>query len=297
MSYNRLDFDTDEEFLNFFLRFRADLLEGVRQATLCSPQVTFDLARQWFLSLLDRTPTPSLNEWEAVSLFLEAVCSRAGPSVQGGIQLLERLLSHQWPNSDPFILSELLSCLSSLFLFVQLDPTRLLQPVLDRILAPLLIEADLKQKSPGIRELRRHSCSLLIKISTQCPTVLLSGLDYLRAGIDRLSPSLGKMELCSLQEALMVISNQMGSIQQQSELIGHLIRPYAEKWNTWGASPAFSSATDFMRLVGLIPSPGAGPEEEEVIGQNRAELSACAQFFFVVLRRCKMRDEPKPGLS
>lgn len=78
-------------------------------------------------------------------MFADAVCSRAGPTVieqhpAVGIQLLERCLSwSSWSSVEPTVLSEALSCLSALFVFVQLDPGRLLRPVLDRILQTLML--------------------------------------------------------------------------------------------------------------------------------------------------------------
>lgn len=289
----RLDFDSEEEAIAFYLKYRAELLEGVRQASACAPQVAFDLARHWLTSQLDQgqVATASVASWEAMALLLEAICSRAGPSVAGGVQLLERLLAYAWPD-DANVLSELLSCLSALFIFVQLDPARLLKPVLDRILSPLVLE----DKTRAVRDLRRHACSLLVKISLQCPAVLLSAFDYLKDGVDRLTPVLGRMELVTLKEALLVISNQLGHVQLQSQFIGQVICSSAEKWNSFGAT-AFSSVADFMRFAGLLLPEGAGPEQEEAAGQNRAELTACTQLFVAVVRRCKVTEGPHPAAS
>lgn len=63
-------------------------------------------------------------EWEAVSVVLDSVLSRIlhvteRPSVQTGLRLLEECLRIE--SRDPLILSILLSCISSLFVFLSMS--------------------------------------------------------------------------------------------------------------------------------------------------------------------------------
>lgn len=45
--YDRLDFDSAEEFFSVYIKFRADLLDSVRQVALNCPLVAFELAQRW----------------------------------------------------------------------------------------------------------------------------------------------------------------------------------------------------------------------------------------------------------
>lgn len=298
-TYDQMDFDSDEEFNSFHLKLRAELLDGVRLATLLAPAVAFSYAQQWLLSQLE-SPTPIFVEWEALSFFLDAVANRV-KEAPTGTQLLERCLAYQ--SNDASILSELLSFISALFTFAQNDPSRLVQPVLDRIFASLVFNEPGERTNDGrskiVRNLRRHACSLLVKISLQHAGLLVQQFNYIKANVERLSriqddSQLSRMEIVSLQESLLIISNQFGNFQMQSDFIGEVIRPAADQWAAMG--PAFNSAQDFVSFIGVDRLP-VEPASEDVCGRNRSELLACTQLFLTVLKRCKtsnnlMKEHP-----
>jgi exportin-5 len=295
-AYDGMDFDSDEEFTSFHQRLRADLVEAVRLATVLAPSVTFCYAQQWLLSQLDN-PNSVLSEWEALSLFLDAVACKA-KEAPSGPQLLERCLVYQ--STDPAILSELLSCISALFVYVHHDPQRLLQPVLDRIFSSVLFSGPGQSKDNRtkiVRNVRRHACSLMVKISMQHPGLLAQQFDYVKSSVERLSKTqddsqLSRMEVVTLQEALLIISNQFTNFQMQCDLIGEVIRPAVEQWTAM--SPAFNSAQEFMSFIGL-DRPPVEPSAEDVHGRNRSELLASASVFWAVLKRCKTSTDPLKG--
>lgn len=288
-AFDQMDFDSDEEFTAFHQKLRCELLEAVRLATVLAPAVTFCYAQQWLLSQLDN-PSPILAEWEALTLFLDAVSSRA-KEAPAGSQLLERCLAYQ--TTDPNIVSEHLSCISALFVYVHHDPQRLLQPVFDRIFATVVFNEPGQSKDSRtkiVRNVRRHAGSLLIKMSLQHPALLAQQFEYLKTNVERLSRTqddtqLSRNEIMVLQEALLIISNQFTNFQMQCDLIGEIIRPASEQWIA--LSPAcFNSAQEFLSFTGL-DRPPADPSVEDSYGRNRSELLACTSVFLAILKRCR----------
>ena len=141
-AYSRLDFESDEDFSTFLHRFRVDLLDSVRLATLIAPAVTFAYAEHWLCQQLTKAApselctaqSPSVLEWEAIAVFLDCVVSKSlasaviedCPSTPDfavvGLRLLESCLRYE--SRDPLIVSGLLSCISAMFIFVKQDPMR-----------------------------------------------------------------------------------------------------------------------------------------------------------------------------
>lgn len=118
----------------FFYRCRTDILEIFRQSTLITPLVTFAYCEHWLMLRLRKTAgerstscsiqDPAYLEWEAISVVLEGVLSRIlhvteRPPVQTGLRLLEDCLRVE--TRDPLILSVLLGCISSLFVFLSMS--------------------------------------------------------------------------------------------------------------------------------------------------------------------------------
>ena len=234
-AYSRLDFESDDEFSPVMQRLRVDLLDALRSATLISPEVTYNCVQNWLQSQLTKpvsgelctASSPTFLEWEALTAMLDCVvgvvsrtflkqkdanAAKALPA--GGLQLLDRCLVYDSP--DPLIASVLLSCISAMFVFVHQDTSRL-QPVLRKVLTAMVFTLPGQTKesrSRTVRNVRRHACSLMVKISRQFPTLLLPAFDYLKSSIEELSQTheaaqLSRMERVTLQEALLLISNQV----------------------------------------------------------------------------------------
>ena len=73
--FAQLDFDSDEELITFRLRFRSEMLEACRLASALEPQLAFDCASRWLITVLDASLTTAapVAEWEALPYFLDSV--------------------------------------------------------------------------------------------------------------------------------------------------------------------------------------------------------------------------------
>lgn len=73
--FAQIDFDSDEEIVSFRQRFRSEMLEASRLATVLAPQLAFDCASRWLINILDASQTSAapVAEWEALPHFLDSV--------------------------------------------------------------------------------------------------------------------------------------------------------------------------------------------------------------------------------
>jgi exportin-5 len=134
-AYICLDFDCEEEYMQFVSRSRNDFLDIFRHSTLVAPIYTFSYCEGWLQRRLDisNTETTQTNctitdpiylEWEAIVAALDGVLSRIllvteRPSIINGLRLLEKCVMIK--TNDPLIYSILLSCISSLFVFLSMS--------------------------------------------------------------------------------------------------------------------------------------------------------------------------------
>jgi AraC-like DNA-binding protein len=76
-AYACLDYDSEEEFAQFFHQCRSELLQAFRQATLVAPLVTFAYVEEWLATRIQKSMTEQATEcnyqsatyleWEALS--------------------------------------------------------------------------------------------------------------------------------------------------------------------------------------------------------------------------------------
>lgn len=253
-AYTCCDFDSEEDYLQFVPRFRVDLLDIFRQSTLVAPLYTFSYCEHWLNRRFELTNTEKLAtcsimdpiylEWEAVVAVLDGVLSRIllvteRPSIINGLRLLEKCLLVK--TDDPLIYSVLLSCISSLFVFlsmsaagnVAVNGVQLLPPVLDKIFSAIIFNLpsssslssqDHQQalRSAAIKNLRRHAASSIVKIALKYPLLLLPIFDQIHTTINRIGneSNLSNMEKLLLQEALLIISNHFCEFERQQFFIG-----------------------------------------------------------------------------
>jgi len=288
-SYSQLDFDNDEEFLAFFLKYRLCILENVRVVATAQPLLPLTLLDQWLRSTISK-PSPDMTDLEAISTLLDSTFSKlvkieqVQPVSHLAVPLLQLLLSH--PSTSPSILSELLSCISALFSVVLLAPDAL-SPILTRIFIPLSTPSD---HSKEIRTLRRHSCSLLVKLGTKFPAILLPSFTFLQGEIFRLNTAglLSKMEHCTLMEALVIISNQLGNYDRQAIFLGELLGPVLDQLRSLEA--AYRDPALFMEFVGLTSAPVVSDKKVDngdQFGQNRSSIIMIINMVLAVTRRAE----------
>lgn len=315
-AYCLADYDSVEEFNVFLHRFRTDLLEGFRQATMVAPLVTFTYVQQWLTAKITKGMAnlryqsdqndPQYLEWEALAQALDSVVSRIllineRPSVQTGLQLLELCLGYS--PQDPWLLSALLSCISALFVFLSMSTGSMAMPgvailprVLEKIFAALVFEAPGETKgtrSRAAKNVRRHAASLMVKISLKYPLLLLPVFEQIHTmvrGLAREPSPLSKMETTLLYEALLLISNHFCDYERQTRFVAEIIGDASAKFIALG-SESFKGPLELMRFVGLDRQPVENIAEDPA-GHNRSDLMICICTILCVVKRCSIPDDP-----
>lgn len=240
-------------------------------------------------------------------MVLDSVLSRIlmvneRPSVQSGLLILEECLRIE--SRDPLILSIVLTCISSLFVFLSMSSCQitagnciamtgvsLLPRVLEKIFACVIFQEP--SQPIATKNLRRHSGSLLVKLSIKYPLLLLPVFDQINSTIKNLvaqqTGSLSKMEQNLLQEALLVISNHFGDYERQTAYVSEIIVQSNTVWTS--TSPALDSAREFMRFVG-IDKPPVTDAQLDPNWTNRTNLMHALNTVLGVVKRCSWPDDP-----
>ncbi|XP_011697743.1 PREDICTED: exportin-5 [Wasmannia auropunctata] len=315
-TYCLVDYDSEEEFNVFLHRFRMDLLEGFRHATMVAPLVTFTYVQQWLTAKItkgmanlqyksDQNDREYL-EWEALAQALDSVVSRIllineRPSVQTGLQLLELCLSYS--PQDPWLLSALLSCISALFVFLSMSTGSMAMPgvailprVLDKIFAALVFEApgeNERNRSRATKNVRRHAASLMVKISLKYPLLLLPVFEQIHTMVRSLTrePSpLSRMESVMLYEALLLISNHFCDYERQTRFVTEVIGDASSKFIAMGTE-WFEGPLELMQFVGL-DRPPVEDMLEDPVRRNRSDLMMCICTVLSVVKRCSIPEDP-----
>lgn len=214
------------------------------------------------------------------------------PSGESGLKLLQLCLTYE--TTDPLILSTLLSCISGLFVFIRLVPS-VLPDILNKIFSALTFSLPGQTKdsrSRAVKNVRRHGCSLMVKIARSYPDILIEAFDFINGVVDSLSHNpqeLSQMEKVTLQEALLIINNHFHNFDKQSSFINKVLSPVSVIWVEM--KQAFSSPLDFMSFVGLDKAP-VEPSENDVNGQNRAQIIFCVNLTLAVIKRSEFPSDP-----
>lgn len=289
-AYARMDFETDEEFVSFFGRYRIVLAEVVKLVSATSPVIPYQFTHEWLLSILASGVNPTLYlELDAIQWLLDAILSKLTgqdeltPVLGPAMDLLKQCLDYK--ASDPLLKSVLLSCISSLFVVVTVTPAALM-PVLNTVFACITYGGDLSQPMPDdVKALRRHGCALLVKMGSRYPATLVPVFDHLRSTIVSelyRRKALHNMEYVTLVEALVLVSNEQCNYQAQASFINSLAEPVIAQLRLLEAP--ISNAQAFMHHVGLDGSP--------VDANNRGELAFCIHFLLAVCRRAQVPGDP-----
>ncbi|XP_076464074.1 exportin-5-like [Babylonia areolata] len=301
--FSRIDFDSDEDFLAFFTKYRCDMVETIRSLTLLSPELTFSLASQWLQKELQKPvpadpqpcclSSPEYLEWEALTVFMESVMMRLFqsdktlPDVSLGIDLLNQLLTYQ--NQDPLIQSCVLSCMSALFPFLRHSP-KALPAVLEMIFASVVFTLPGQTKSTrsrAVKNVRQHACSVLVKICKEYPDILSPQFEHLYVcikNIDADPDQLSQMERCILIEALIIVSNQFADFDRQSAFIAEVLAPVKQLWVSPQFTEAFSHPAKLMAYIGLDQKP-VQPSSADTCGINRSHIMYCVNMILACMKR------------
>lgn len=321
-TYASMDYDSEEEFISFFNRCRSDILDSYRQITLIAPSVTYGYVERWLTIRLQKSVTenhrtdgnildPVYMEWDALAQALDSILSRIlmvneRPPVANGLALLELCLSFE--TSDPLILSTLLSCISALFVFLSMSSCQitagncvamtgvsLLPRVLDKIFAALVFNEHgqtTETRSRAVKNVRRHAASLMVKIGHKYPLLLLPVFDQINTTVQRLAQNpdqLSKLELITMQESLLLISNHFCDYERQTKFIYETMSLGLAQWNV--IAPVLKSAFDFMDYIGLNKPP-VEPNSNDLYGQQRGNILRSVHTVLAIVKRCSWPDDP-----
>lgn len=306
-SYSLLDFDTDEEFNIFFGKYRIIIVECIKLISSDSPLLPFQYVELWMKQLLSQpldfgkqskdgkcvTSSPVYLELEAIATILDAIISKRTreqlqPIMMPALALAQMCLEYQC-NEDAVLTSVILSCISSLFIVIGHNPDTLLMPTLNKIFSCITFVDSRQQPgtptSDPVKMLRRHACSLMVKLGTRQPKVLLPLFDRLRDTIleMRSQGRIHQMEFSSLVEALVLISNEYQNFQVQSQFIKTVCEPVVKQLAS--LEPAFRDAASFMDFVGLTKPAPANETAAEPHATNRSDINFCVIFILSVCRR------------
>ncbi|KAG5676757.1 hypothetical protein PVAND_006566 [Polypedilum vanderplanki] len=323
-AYTCLDFDSEEDYLQFIPRFRVDLLDIFRQSTLIAPLYTFSYCEHWLNRRLDLANSEKLTscsimdpvylEWEAVVAVLDGVLSRIllvteRPSILSGLGLLKKCLTVK--TDEPLIYSVLLSCISSLFVFLSMSASgniagngvQLLPPVLEKIFSAILFTLPVSEdpqslKSAAVKNLRRHAASSIVKIALKYPLLLLPIFEQINTTVKSLcaekDSNLSNWEKLLLQEALLIISNHFCEFERQQLFVAEIIRPAIQMWQN--ISMHLKMPNLFIEFVGLSKSTSNQTNfrtiDEDVHYKNRQTVLLALNTVLGVIKRCQCPDDP-----
>ncbi|KAF6200266.1 hypothetical protein GE061_006569 [Apolygus lucorum] len=314
-AYSVLDYDAEDEFNGFFHRYRVELVDTFKQATLVAPLVTYSYVERWLEAQIQKTIASSsaepctlssqiYREWDALSIAMDAVLSKLvmakeRPDVLSGLHLLDLCLALE--PTDPLVMSAMLSCISALFVFLSMAPLETtsvyLPRVLDKIFATLVFTLPgepKNQRSRSVKNLRRHAASLMVKIAQKYPLLLLpvfSRIHGIVASLQSKPHILSSMEALCLQEALLLISNHLCDYERESRFVGEVVTPITQPWLLLTSS-AFVSTANFMGYIGL-DKPPVEPGSDDTTGQNRSQISRCLGILLAVVKRCMWPTDPE----
>uniref|UniRef100_A0A6Q2Z149 Exportin-5 n=1 Tax=Esox lucius TaxID=8010 RepID=A0A6Q2Z149_ESOLU len=315
--YSRHDFDSDEDFNTFFNSFRAQQGEVVRNACRIVPLEAFQIAAEWLRYQIS-TPidigtitaeglcsilSPSAVQWDAMTFFTESVVAQIFKNVEDeklpvdqGIELLQAVLNYN--TRDPLILSCVLTNVSALFPFVTHRPQFLTlvlilsnpQSDLSRFQAP---------RTRAVKNVRRHACSSIIKMSRGYPQFLLPCFDMLYDHVKKLFSNealLTQMEKCALMEALVLVSNQFKDYAKQKAFLEELMATVVVRWTSEEMRRVLCDPALFLAFVGADQQVPVG--SEDTTGINRSRLSFCVYTILGVVKRARWPsdlEEAKAG--
>uniref|UniRef100_G3NZC5 Exportin-5 n=1 Tax=Gasterosteus aculeatus aculeatus TaxID=481459 RepID=G3NZC5_GASAC len=275
LPFPRLDFHP--ETTTRVATFRAQQGEVVRIACRMVPLEAFQIAAEWLqyqiTSPIDTGAatsktaeglctllSPSLVQWDAMTVFLECVVPQIFRNVaeeklpiDQSMELLQATLNYD--TKDPLILSCVLTNISALFPFIKQRP-HLLPQVLYKLFNAITFEVSQESKAPrtrAVKNVRRHACFSIIKICRDHPQYLLPSFDLFYNHVKKLLSSDGTlthMEKCLLMESLVLISNQFKDFAKQKAFLDELMASVVSDWTSEEMRQVLSDPAVFLSFVG-----------------------------------------------
>uniref|UniRef100_T1JEG0 Folliculin n=1 Tax=Strigamia maritima TaxID=126957 RepID=T1JEG0_STRMM len=296
--YSIYDFDNVEDFNVFFSKYRVHNTDILRLATVLCPLKTFNLAATWLQQLAEPGNSSTVDEWEAIALYLASICSnvihtdKPKPSAEQGNLLLQSVLRHE--TNDPDILYYTLSCIFALFNFLTLS-NEALPAVLDKMFSAMTFSLPGQTKSNrsvAVNNVRHHACAGLVKLCTKHPILLIPSFEQIHQRVDVLSDDpnqLSMKERYFLYEALIFVTNQFNNYQQQANFFEKYLNPVKKIWLSQEITDALSTAETLMHYVGLTRS--SGDKDEDTFESNRSRIFCCISTVMGVVKSTKWPED------
>ncbi|RWS27671.1 exportin-5-like protein [Leptotrombidium deliense] len=292
--YMAYEFDGPEDYEAFYYKFRAEVVEILRNLTTINEQNCFQFSMSMLKTLLDNENSSKI-EWEIISTILDAICNRLSEVEtfsSEGLLIFKFMLERVGRISDPDLISSQLSCLSALFIFLPFtSETNVIKDMLDKMftLALYRIEGQTKQtRSKPVKNLRRHACCAFVKLCRFYPKLLTPLFQNLKNHISMICVStdeLSQMEKCTLNEGLLLISNEFES-EIQEEFVKELIYPLAFFYNT------ILNTQQFISYIGLDVN-----SDNDSNGQNRANIIYAVNTIVGLLKRVVRKQVLLPSIT
>ncbi|KAJ8046032.1 Exportin-5 [Holothuria leucospilota] len=314
--FSKMDFDSDDEFLQFFAIHRSHQVDVIRKISTHSPSLAFDVVSKWLIQLL-QSPlqleaghtmcthhSPSWHQWDALTSFMDAVMGKV-LVIDDSLNLKALDLLHSALDADikdPLILSCVLTCVSALFPSLKKDMQQV-KKVLDKLFAAAVYSLPgqtKKTRTRPVQNVRRHACCGLVRMCLDHPELMVPFFDEIHnktREVMRDPEQLTKLERVNLYETLILISNEFKDFDRQSTLIKEVLEPVSSVWIAQSTKQMIFPAEAFLHHVGLDEFP-TSPSQEEALGANRAHITTCLTHILAVMKRsCVPKDmqEAKDG--
>lgn len=310
--YSRMDFDGDEEFIEFFKTFCGQQGEVIKVACQLAPRTCFRMASEWLKSLMaspastgadnaQNTSSAAL-QWDAMTFFFECVLHQITQvmkkeeiPVNECVNLLELLL--KFNTKEPLILSCALSNMQILFPFLTHSPECLFE-ILSKLFA--IVEQNKGARPKAVKNARRHACACIKELCQNNSELVLPNLEILFNQVKQMLGNelmLTPMEKSTLMEALISVSNELKDHDAQREFLEELIAPVVAIWVSDGMTKVVRSPEAFLQYVGA-KSHGSDIATGGLASLNRSRLSFCVSTILGVLKETRwpsVLDEAKAG--
>ncbi|XP_069092402.1 exportin-5-like [Pleurodeles waltl] len=311
-AYSRMDFDSDEEFIEFFRTFCGQQGEVIKVACQLAPRTCFRMASEWLKSLMaspastgadnSQNTSSAALQWDAMTFFFECVLhqitqvmKKEDIPVNDCVHLLELLL--KFNTKEPLILSCALSNMQILFPFLTHSPECLYE-ILSKLFA--IVEQNKGARPKAVQNARRHACSCIKELCLNNAELVLPNLEVLFNQVKQMLGNelmLTPMEKSTLMEALISVSNELKDHDAQREFLEELISPVVSIWLSDGMTKVVSSPEEFLQYVGAR-SNTSGIATGGLSSLNRSRLSFCVSTILGVLKETRWPsdlEEAKAG--
>jgi exportin-5 len=296
--YNRIDFDDPNEYITFYSMFRNRLT--IMLTRMCQkaaiPDNTFAQTLALATTLTQQAPTEECTkdsmlylEWDAFVAVMECWTNvmKADTELRAALSEKATALTHLVLNYDPkdaLVLCCVLRCLNSGLMWVlDLDPSKLLQPYLQKVFSCIQCLGELRSKERKVLAAQNIAMQGFVKLCSVFGDLLLPHLVQLFEQYATLT----KKELLtysmksSFTEGFVILNLLRPDLQQQAVFLRQLMQEANTLLQELQQCGALSSLEGLVQYLGLHTS----PSDITFCPEHRAQLCYVAHVISVVLKK------------